>query len=625
MLDLLRRKAQSPYLQATVLIIIIVFVFWGVGANQSGVRNAVATVNGEPITLGEYDQAYKRTIDQYSSQFGGSLPKGFLEALDVKHQVLNQLIQRSLLLQGGAEMGLYVSNQEIQNAIKEMTVFQNNGVFDVSRYKEVLKGSRLTPTKFENGLRTDLLATKVASAVSGFGRVVPFELDDRFGFDNDEYRLDYAVFKTEDFTDQVTVTDEALAEYFDQNKEKYKTAPQVKLKYLSFLYDQEKENITIPENEINDYYTKNQSEFGQPEKRQASHILLKTTPQDHDTRKAEIDNILTRIKDGEDFAALAKEFSEDGSASRGGDLGFFSRAQMVKPFADAAFSLQKGEISDVVTTQFGYHIIKLVDIQPADIKPLAEVKSVIEDKLKQQLARNAAFEKANEAYEKIIFAGSLAKYSEKFEASLSETDFFPQASPPETLRNDPSLISTAFTLKKGELSSLLDTPEGYFILFVDDVKDPEIPEMATVKEKVEKDFIAEQAREMAQKAANETLAAIREGADFTEKLQEAGQPVLISNYFSRNNRQANNLPADLLDKAFNLTADSPYPEETVASGNSFYLYRFKDKKEANKEDNQSQEAFQAKLTKEKQSAIMDAWINHLMKQAKVTVNEKYLN
>lgn len=627
MLDLLRRKAQSPYLQATVLVIIVVFVFWGVGGQNSGALNAVATVNGEPITLQEFDQAFQRTMDNYRTQFGGNLPKGFVESLNLKKQVVHELIQKSLLLQGGQEMGIYVSNDEIQNAIKEMTVFQNNGVFDVTRYKEVLKGSRLTPTKFEAGLQSDLLLTKVGTSLAEFARVTPKELDDRFRFDNSETRLDYAVFKPENYTGKVQMSEESVAQYFADNKEKYMTAPQVKIKYLTFMLKDEMDKVTVPAEEIELYYTSHQEEFGQLEKRHARHILLQTTDQDRETRRAEMEKILARAKAGEDFSALARQFSEDGSAPQGGDLGFFGRGQMVQPFEDAVFSLQKGGISDIVETPFGLHIIKLEDIQPANITPLAGAKSAIENKLKNQQALNNAFEKANEAYEKIIFAGSLAKYAENFNVPLAETDFFPQTAPPSALAGEPAVIDAAFSLKKGELSSIIDSPAGYAVLFVEDRKEPAIPSLAEVKQQVEKDFIAAEAKTLCQKDAEETLAALRDGkdVDFLQKIQEKGLSIHVSDYFSRSKRTSKDLPQEVIAAGLTLSAGSPYPATVIAADNAFYICRFKDRRDVGDDNEQARKAFEARLAMEKQQEVMDAWIDYLMKSGKITINEKYLN
>jgi len=627
MLDLLRRKAQSPYLQATVLVIIVVFIFWGVGGNKSGALNAVATVNGEPITLQEFDQAFQRTMDNYRAQFGGNLPKGFIESFNLKKQVVHELIQKSLLQQGGQEMGIYVSNDEIQNAIKEMTVFQNNGVFDATRYREVLKGSRLTPTKFEAGLQSDLLLTKVGSSLAEFARVTPKEFDDRFRFYNSETRLDYAVFKPENYTGKVQASEESVAQYFEKNKEKYMTEPQVKIKYLSFMLKDEMNKITVPTEEIEQYYKSHQDEFGQLEKRHARHILLKTTDQDKEKRRAEIEKILARAKAGEDFSALARQFSEDGSAPQGGDLGFFGRGQMVQPFEDAVFSLQKGGISDIVETPFGFHIIMVEDIQPANITPLAGAKSSIENKLKNQQALNNAFEKANEAYEKIIFAGSLAKYSENFKVPLPETDFFPQTAPPSSLASEPAVIDSAFSLKKGELSSIIDSPAGYTVLFVEDRKEPAIPALAEVKQQVEKDFVAAEAKTLCQKDAEETLAALRDGkdVDFLQKIQEKGLSVHASDYFSRTKRTSKDLPPEVVAAGLTLSADSPYPQTVIAADNAFYICRFKDKIDVGDTNDRASKAFEARLAMEKQKEVMDAWIDHLMKSGKITINEKYLN
>lgn len=626
MLDLLRRKAQSPYLQATVLIIIVVFVFWGVGNNTGGARNAVATVNGEPITLGEYDKALGTTLDNYRNQFGGTLPKGFVESFGVKKQVLQDLIQKVLLQQGGAEMGIHVSDAEIQNAVKEMTVFQNNGLFDVDRYHEVLKASQLTPTKFEAGLRNDLLLGKIADQLAGFARITNHESETRFLYENAEIRLDYAVFTPADYVDQVQVSPEALATYFEKNKENYKTALQLKLSYLAFRNSEATKDLTVSEEEIQEYYRSHESEFSRPEKRRASHILLQTTEENRAARRQEIDAILARVKSGEDFASLARQFSEDGSASRGGDLDFFTRGQMVKPFEDAVFALAKGAISDVVTTQFGYHIIQLTDIQPAAVTPLETAKNDIEHKLKQQKATNIVFEKANEAYEKIIFAGSLAKYAENFSVTPAETDFFSQDSPPAALADAPAVIDTAFTLKKGELSSLLETPDGFIIFLVSDTKEPVVPELNAVKERVEKDFIAQEAKNISRKAAEESLIAVKEkDAVFAEKIKEKGGAVKESAYFSRSSMTADGLPAAVIEAGFRLNEKTPYPETILEAENAFYVCRFKDKKDVGKDSEQARQAFDAQLTAEKERAIMEAWTMLLMKNGKITTNEQYLN
>jgi peptidyl-prolyl cis-trans isomerase D len=153
MLDLLRKKAQSPLIQGTILIIALVFIFWGVGGGYRGTRNSVAQVNDEVITYEEFQKAYERLANQYRDQLGGNLPKGLLESLDLEGQALEQLIQRSLLRQGAREMGIMVSDLEVQQAVEKMEAFRSNGIFNVEQYKTILSSSGMTPTSFEDTMR----------------------------------------------------------------------------------------------------------------------------------------------------------------------------------------------------------------------------------------------------------------------------------------------------------------------------------------------------------------------------------------------------------------------------------------------------------------------------------------
>ena len=525
MLDLLRRKAQSPYLQGTVLMIIIVFVFWGVGGNNSGARNAVATVNDQPITVQEYQQAYSQTIEQYRDQFGGTLPDGFIDAFNMKQQVLNELIQKVLIQQGGEEMGIFVSDMEVQKAIKSMPIIQNNGVFDNLRYKEVLKGSRLTPTKFEVGTKTDLLVSNVIKRLQSFSKVLPSEIDDRYYYENSEMKVDYALFKGSDFTSKVEKSEDNLADFFENHKDSYKTEPQVKIKYISFPVKDEMDQITIDASELEQYYEQNK----------------------------------------------AKYTTADGT------------------------------------------------------KTLGEVTDSIEITLKRQEALNSSFEKANKAYEMIILAGSLAKFAESGENPLLETDFFVRSSPPDALATNHTVVNTSFELQKGELSSLIETPQGYSILYVEDVKQPEIPPLEEVKEAVTNDFTDDEAIQLARKAAEEALQTVQEGADFTETINNSGQQIKESLFFSRSNRASGVLPSGMISQSLSLTADKPYPEKIAESGGAFYVFRFNELKKPDLDKiQQGKEAFEAQLSQAKQAEILNAWLSHLMKQGEVTINEKLM-
>ncbi len=624
MLDFLRRKAQSTYLQATVIIIILVFVFWGVGTNQGPGRNAVATVNGQAITFQEYNKAYERTMDQYQARFGGNLPADFAKTIGLKKQVLDQLIQTSLIRQGGREMGIYASDEEIQDYIRNMQVFQDNGEFDVERYNAVLRGSRLTPKKFETGMRADILSGTTTRRIAAFAHVLDSELWDKFLYEHEERRLEYVVFNAADFIDKVVVNEESLTDFFDKNKNDYRTLPQVKLKYLSFFAADETAAVKIEEGDIEDYYQQHIDQYSVPETRRARHILLRVTDKNKAEQEKKAADILQRAENGEDFATLAKQFSDDGSAANGGDLGFFSKKQMVRPFAEAAFRLKKGEISDIVRTRFGFHIIKLEEIKPGKTTPLAEVRDSILRKMKEEQAQTAVFAKANETYEKIILSGSLAKYAADNKVKIAETKFFSKDSVPPELSGNPDLIQTVFSLKKGELSSLLESPKGYYIVYVEDFKGPETPSFAEVKERVEKDYITAESRRLAKEAAEKLMTGVRDG-NFATLCGEQGLTVAASEFFSRSRKLGKGLPAGVVNEAFNLSEKNPLPKKVFDNKDKFYVFHLREiKKPTDEEFAAQRETIEADIERENQFNLISAWLEYLRGKAEITINKQFL-
>lgn len=643
MLALLRRKAQSPFIQATVVIIALVFIFWGVGTNQNGGRTEVATVNEEPIQFNDYQRAYDRMTSLYREQFGGNLPRNILENLDLKTQVIEQMIQEILLRQGAREMGLVVSNMEITQAIQKMEAFRTpDGAFDMSQYKAILSSSRMTPAGFEASMRSDLLSAKVMEYISRIAKVSPAESRNRFNYDNEEINLEYIVFDADDFKNKVEMEDEKILLFFEENQENYMTAPRIKTNYLAFRADEELDRAEITEQDTESYYRQNIERYTQQERRQARHILFKTSGDDPETiradKKKQAEEVLAMVKAGEkDFSELAKQYSEGPTAPRGGDLGFFSRGQMVKPFEDAIFAMAEGATSDLVETPFGYHIIKLEKIQPFRIKPLEEVKTDIQGELKKNKAKSLAFTRANKAYEEIILAGSLAKYGETSGAEILQTDFFERSSPPDvegknSFVREPAFLSTAFALKKGELSSLVDLGEGYAIIFAQDKKAPKVSPLEEIREQVRADYIGKRSEELARETADTLLDAVRalqdKGGDWLPVLSKNNLIQEETGFVSRSgsrNEQARILPPTAIAKGFSLSAENPFPEEIAVSGHTFMVYRFKDRKEPAPElFEEKREEIENRLQEEKKFSIMSSWIGNLKDKAEIAINEQYL-
>jgi len=389
MLQILRKKAQSPLIQAIVVIIALVFIFWGVGTNLGNKNQAAIVVNGEEISFQQFQQAYDRAYQQMAARFGGNVPKGLAETFGLKQQVINQVVQTALLRQGAAAMGIVVSGEEIREVIEAMPQFQDLGSFSIDKYKSILAANKMAPAKFEQSIRLDHLSEAAVQRIAGFSAVTTDqEIEEIYSRRNEKVAVQYAKISPNDFLEQVQVDDGALATWFESAKEKYKSEPRLKLRYLSYTFDAIGDKVTIDPPKVEEYYNANKRAFQTPEQRHARHILLKVEEKDgaevDKAKAAKAADIAKQAKGGADFAALAKEHSEDASKSTGGDLGFFSKGQMVPAFEEAVFAMKPGEVSDVVRTQYGYHLIKPMEIKPASTQSLEEVRDKITATLKRK-------------------------------------------------------------------------------------------------------------------------------------------------------------------------------------------------------------------------------------------------
>jgi peptidyl-prolyl cis-trans isomerase D len=625
MLNILRKNAQSLVVQAIVVIIAVVFIFWGVGTNIKDNPNALAVVNGKEIPYRDFQQQYEQTIEQYKQQFGGQIPKGLLENMGLKEQVLDQLIQRELMRQGAAQMGVTISKESVQRKIQEMAAFTNNGRFDLTRYKAVLEQNRLSPTSFEAGIQNDLLMNRVFDVFGAFSAVSPQEVQQWLEYIGQEIKLAYSAVRSEDYVKDVKVTEEALSAWYDTTRQNYKTPPQVQLQYIAFPYSDDLKQVVVNEQSIDSYYREHAESYNTPEKRRARHILFKVASEDsadaRQAKRAQAEKTLAQLKKGGDFSLLASQLSEDGSKTKGGDLGFFSRGQMVPPFEDAAFALKKGELSGVVETPFGFHLIKLEDILPAKTQSLEEATPSIRKVLEQQGVKAITFKKASAAYEEIIRAGSLANYSRVNNAQpIHRTEFFTRETPPkDAMLNDPTFLQAAFNLRKGELSSTVETVNGYAILFIDDTKESIVPELAAVRERVEHDYKKEKSVELARGAAEGLLQKAREHKEWPAGLQRKE-----SDYLKRSG-PTGQTPEELRQDAFARVGKDAFPEKVIAVGTVYYLYQIIDSRQGKEElDATRKRALEQQLSEGDKSILMAEWLGQLRKDANIWTNARML-
>ena len=634
MLEFLRKRAQSIVIQVLVVIIALVFIFWGVGTNLMNKQEAAIVVDDEEISFQDFQQAYDRAYTLFAQQFGGTVPKGLAESLNIKQQVINQLIQESLLRQGGQEMGLMVSSMEIQNAIENMVQFQQDGVFSMERYQAILASNRLSPEKYEQSLRYELLGNKTVENISAFSQVASdHEIEEIYNLEKETVSISYVVFSPDSYIDGIDVTDEGLAQWYTEHGQSYQTEKQIEVRYLPFLYRDIGAKITIGDDELKRYYDEHLSDYQSAEQRRARHILLKAAAGDseevHQQQRAKAEEVLEKARSGEDFAQLAEQFSEGPTSATGGDLGFFTANQMVKPFSDAVFAMDAGQISDIVKTDYGYHIIKLEEIRPAETTPFEVARDSIKEKLQLEQAKPMAFELATSAYEGIIGAGSLDAYlKDQPDTAVVETGFFSRSAPPEGITADQRFLETAFALNEKELSSIVETDDGYVIISAAAVKQPQVPALEEVRQRVEKDYREEQAAERALADAEQMIADLgTDGSKLEELAASKGLTVQESGPMMKNDPQpTSSFPQSLAQDAFSLTRSAPIAASPGQVGDDYYVFRFNERKPPQtplSDDDRSR--YREVLLQLKQQRVVDAWLRNRQQNADIRIHSSLKN
>ncbi len=512
MLDGMRKSARSWVIKALFAIIIIVFVFWGVGGFRINKKNVIAKVNGKPILTTEFLKRYHSEYERLLRQ-RPNLSSEDLQRLGLKRIVFDQLVLQTLLLQKADELGVVVSDEDIKNEITSMDVFKNKDkVFDVNLYKMILSSNDLSPGEFEDLVKTDLRIRKLKDLITSAVQATDDEARDLYNFIMKKGRVEYVVFDVKDYVKKVNVTDDEIKKYYDEHKDQFKEPEKIQIKYLKLTPDVLAPEMDVTDKEIEDYYNGHKSSFFEREKRKVRHILIKVgNKKDLEKAKKEAEEILNKIKKGEDFVKLAKKYSQGPSAKDGGDIGWIKRGDTVKEFEDVAFSLKKGEVGGPVKTRFGYHIIKVEEIQKAHYKKLDEVK----DEIKQTIAKQKAQEKLDEFLDKVI---DIVFSTNNIEEITKKLNIPIQTS---KLMTKQQLIS-AFGIKEEdadelflmENNKLFDKPiiihDGYIIAQkIQDVP-ARIKKIDEIKEKIRSILKIQKAKEMAKKEAKELLLSLKD-------------------------------------------------------------------------------------------------------------------
>ncbi len=630
MLSYLRENTGNWIIKIFLGIIVIVFVFLGVGSFGSKKGNSIATINDEPITIKEYQQTYKSILDQYRAQFGKDLNEETIKALNIKQQAIDLLINQKVLLFEADKLKIKVSAKELQDSLISFKAFQKDGVFDMNQYKSVLKRESLTPETFEQLQMTSLREEKLRSLIQNAITVSDIEAKSWHQFINAKTAVEYIWFNPKKYKD-IHPSDEQIKQYYTENKEKYKSEPKIKALYLKFVPDDYKERAVITDTHIKDYYEQHLREFQTPETVEAAHILLKldeNAKEDlvKETEKRALD-IYDMAKKGESFETLAQKYSEDSSKANGGYLGRFEKKQMVKPFADQAFSMKAGEISKPVRTMFGWHIIKLISKSDASTVTLTQASEKIRQHLEKQEMQNSAYLKAGEAFDAVVDGDDFDQVARITGKKIIETQEFNSNGDGLDMSDNKEFAKIAFELTVGNISDVKQIGESFYLIKLIQKIDPAILELDQVRGVVIKHLTENLQKLKAKEEAQFYLGKTKDIQTLAQLAKETNLEIRSTPLFSRNGNieEIGNSP-EFIQAGFSLNENKKIFPEIIETGLGYYLVGFKEKKLSEEsKDSENMKNFKNQLTWKKQNQLFQDWITELKKQYKIHYDPQILN
>jgi peptidyl-prolyl cis-trans isomerase D len=624
----MRDYATSWLIKIILGAIVVVFVFWGVGSFRNRKANVIASVNGEAVSLEEYRSTYNNLLEQMRQRFGNNLNEEVLKMLQLDQQALDQLIEQRLLMQEAARLNFRVTDEEVVRTIHNIGSFQTNGVFDSRLYTTVLNYNRMTPEGFEAAQKKRLLIEKLRTYLFSNFKVSENEVREYYDWKNVTVSIDYVLFDPETYQD-IEMTDEALETYFNDHKETYKTDPLLKVKYLHFDPQAYKTEVQISAEDIESYYFDNKEKFATPKTVEARHILFKVdaeAPKEVvDAAKAKAEEVLELVRKGEDFASMAKQYSQGPSKENGGQLGAFKKEDMVTPFSEKAFSMKQGEVSEPVRTQFGWHLIKVEKINEALVQSLEDAKKAIEKTLTDDQAKNLAYDKAEAFYETTLEGDLIAEVGKEMGLEVKTTELFSKVGPEKDVKNPRAFADAAFALSLNQISDIQDFDDGFYILQVVESIPGKIPDLAAVKEAVTGDLMKEKQAALAEEKAKALLAVLKSGSTTDGAGSDNGVAFKTTDYFKRNDQiKGIGWENEISQMAFALSSTQALAEDVISGKDGFYVIRLKDRRLPDPQGfDKEKKQLQETLSNQKELKAFSLWLSEARKKSEITVQEGF--
>jgi len=559
----IREKATGWFAWVIVILISIPFALWGINSYITPDANpAVATIGDYKVTIQEFQNAVQNESKELKGQVNDAL---------IKQLVIEKLINNRALINFLSNSGMTISKSQVDNYIRNDINFQLDGQFSEELYNRSLP-SAYSKANYRSSIATNLLLDQFSGGISDSSFVTDNEVKHVIRLIKQKRDFSYAVLKADSFADQLTISDEEIKTYYDNFQQQFENPEQIKLAYLELSRADMAKAIEVDDEQINKFYKDNITQYSQPERRKASHILfILATDADEETKekvKAEAQAVLDKINSGADFSEMAKIHSKDpGSADNGGDLGFFGRNEMVPAFEESAFALKINEISPLVESSFGFHIIKLTAVEGGTAKPLEAVKQKIIEDIQFDQVENTYFEKV-EAMQTIAYEqpDSLEPVAAELDLPIQESALISRSGGKGLFANE-KLLNAAFSetvLEEGNNSDVIELGNEHVVVIrlVEKVPANSKP-LEEVKDSIATRLKKDGLSEKAQHKATELVTKLTQGSTFADLSQENSLIVKNTGAIDRQNRK---VPGEILNKAFTMPREMKFATTIMRNG-----------------------------------------------------------
>jgi peptidyl-prolyl cis-trans isomerase D len=647
MLNFIRKQSDTWLIKTVLWLIVLAFVAtifysWGAGGQFGGANKTVATVNGMEIKANEFERAYGNIINFYRDQFRGQFSEEMAAKLKLKENALDALIQNRLVLLEAKKMNLLVSDQELAKSISKQPQFQKDNKFSSSLYQNYLRFSRISTKDFEDSHRKNLLREKLEGVIKASTQISETEIQEAYKKENEKIKFKYIGFSKDYFKPANRPSDEEIQKYFESHKSQFEVPEQIQVQYVKLTPKMIEDTIEIYEEDIKDYYDSNQAKYFVKKQYKASHILIKSDTSlpfgedlseeekekllnDADEKtKVKADEILKQIKEGADFAEMAKKHSADtASGNNGGSLGQFSQGLMIPEFEAALDLLKPGELGGPVKTMFGFHIIRLDEVKEERLKPLTEVQEEIKKILKEDKARKRIRRIAKKIRKAAGASNDLTQAVLEYKAETQTTEFISRKihNVPE-IGNEPEFFNTAFSLAGDQLSEPVNTPDASYLLKVIARKDPYIPEVNEVLSEVTQAVAEEKNKSATENQFKALGKRLKSEKNLEQLAKELKMDVEETPFIS----QSDSIPGigniqSIKDAVFPL---QPGETTTGASRGVYYLIQMVEREAAGQIDPEQSKKIYTRIKSEKARVLFQDWMENVKENAEILIDQTFL-